>query len=1100
MGIKTKLYAAYARQSSRKDALQFLTRLLGLDGKVFDGGPGSGNFNHSGRPGEVGGSAKGEGGNSETSGSEKSSSKYYAENERRRGIALKWSPEKQAEHLFRQGYLTEEEAVESMENGTAADRINEYFDLMEYNGDPTPTKPVRKSPDIAEEIRNGEHGGDWEQARKDYIKDWTGQSDEQVEKTFTELQTWFGGSWGRADTDTLDNYIDSDGVYEKDIFRGMHFTEDEYAAFMENVRPGSRIGMNGHNSSWTTDRETAWGFARNGDRNVIIHCVKNKTSAPVGHLSSKGESEVLAHSCAQWTVIGMAEGTNRTELTVIEAEERMSKGDRDRRKAASDEKPEETREVTLGDRMNEQNRFLFVTPPPKDLFKHRTSAEDGGPGSGNWGHKGRPGHVGGSGKGGGKQYRGGRSDVQYVGSRKDWLNGLTGEKQHKAVRHIASIKRNMEDKKQVRDNIEYVWKEGLVTREEADRLLKSCGVDNFRDNMTPEEFTMVCGKPSEKSELLGMMQEARGWKENANRLINENWDENDKKLAAALADKYGRKYEGGTEMPDDSETEDWEDEDLVCWHDLQSKALGGPTSGKEAPDELQYEAGLKERPAPPEPPKPQEPDYSWYKPTDTGNMEAYLKYVTGGQMQYGHNYTEDEFRKLNQDFVNAIKYNKLSPNTLSYYGTIAVQSMRQRMGLYGLNKPSDEMLGRLSDDEKQTLLDTVNRFKSMDPKAFVADTVDSIDKLSYADMQAAEDVITRLNMNKFKSSQSQQVFRDYILIQEKMLTGATPATDEEVAEKKRMEEEQKKAEEENKKRSEEERRAAISNSPEAKQRREAAAAMRKRRENGESVRESSGIFIEQAGSTHYEKAAQAIDQCSNIDGQVMWDIYAKDIGVNKTTGGCKYIPDEDKVYLNINQIESGTAIAKPMQTTFHEVGHAIDHRASVKFGYSEECFSEAWNNGEFCDTIEQEVEAYANEVKNDFNAHIKDTDYLLDHYYERFTSAWYDIYYGRKKPKWSVATKRVGVVKKLNGEKKIEISAICDMVQGATGSAIMPCMGHKKWYYQGDDRRTNMATEAFANLYGQMVTNPEGYAMSKKHFPRTVACFERMIKEIAERG
>ena len=69
---------------------------------------------------------------------------------------------------------------------------------------------------------------------------------------------------------------------------------------------------------------------------MIIHCVQNKTSAPVSHLSHKGEDEVLAHSKAQWTVLGVKEGSNRTEITVIEAEERMSTEERNRRKALSD--------------------------------------------------------------------------------------------------------------------------------------------------------------------------------------------------------------------------------------------------------------------------------------------------------------------------------------------------------------------------------------------------------------------------------------------------------------------------------------------------------------------------------------------------------------------------------------------------------------------------------------------------------------------------------------------------------------------------------------------------------------------------------------------
>ena len=54
-------------------------------------------------------------------------------------------------------------------------------------------------------------------------------------------------------------------------------------------------------------------------------------------------------------------------------------------------------------------------------------AEDGGPGSGNFGHKGRPGSVGGSGKGGGKHYRSDNpGSTRYRGTRRDWVNGLTG--------------------------------------------------------------------------------------------------------------------------------------------------------------------------------------------------------------------------------------------------------------------------------------------------------------------------------------------------------------------------------------------------------------------------------------------------------------------------------------------------------------------------------------------------------------------------------------------------------------------------------------------------------------------------------------------------
>ena len=61
MGVIFDLYKAYSESEGKEKALPFLFRMLGLDASVLDGGPGSGNFGHKGRPGEVGGSGKGGG-------------------------------------------------------------------------------------------------------------------------------------------------------------------------------------------------------------------------------------------------------------------------------------------------------------------------------------------------------------------------------------------------------------------------------------------------------------------------------------------------------------------------------------------------------------------------------------------------------------------------------------------------------------------------------------------------------------------------------------------------------------------------------------------------------------------------------------------------------------------------------------------------------------------------------------------------------------------------------------------------------------------------------------------------------------------------------
>lgn len=207
------------------------------------------------------------------------------------------------------------------------------------------------------------------QARMDYIQEWTGMDHAEARDTFDELRTWFGGSWDKADTDILDKYIEKDGAYGGEIFRGMSFDEGEYASFMKNVQPGSKIGMIGNNSSWADNKEQAWHFSKGGDRHVILHCVKNKTAAPVDHLSIHGENEILAHSRTQWTVIGVKEGDSRTEITVIEAGEYMSKEERDHLKKThgNDALPEKHDEpVSLAQRMKEQNKFIQVVPPEQD--------------------------------------------------------------------------------------------------------------------------------------------------------------------------------------------------------------------------------------------------------------------------------------------------------------------------------------------------------------------------------------------------------------------------------------------------------------------------------------------------------------------------------------------------------------------------------------------------------------------------------------------------------------------------------------------------------------------------------------------------------------
>ena len=81
MGIRAKMITEYGKTHSAQETAFLIFKLLGVDG-----GPGSGNFGHSGRPGKVGGSAKGSGGGVFRSGSKETGYTSFANTKAFRGI------------------------------------------------------------------------------------------------------------------------------------------------------------------------------------------------------------------------------------------------------------------------------------------------------------------------------------------------------------------------------------------------------------------------------------------------------------------------------------------------------------------------------------------------------------------------------------------------------------------------------------------------------------------------------------------------------------------------------------------------------------------------------------------------------------------------------------------------------------------------------------------------------------------------------------------------------------------------------------------------------------------------------------------------------
>lgn len=333
-------------------------------------------------------------------------------------------------------------------------------------------------------------------------------------------------------------------------------------------------------------------------------------------------------------------------------------------------------------------------------------SEDGGPGSGNWGHRGRPGLVGGSGAGGGAQYRGGRSDIKYVGTRKDWLNGLKGEEQREAANWLKS-------------------------------MAKKHGLDPKTNGIHAVEKKIVNGDSNEDlHELFHHMVAARKWNENGEVLMKDNLNATDMKVVMALIDKYG---EDDTQrgMPN-TIAAGWSDEDERCWTELQIKAMGGASSDREIPEDLQYRAGLKERPKP----KATKRNGDWMdKSTMAPNGILYHDVETQARnalSDYFNFNSRDDLLAAEQEIMDDVTYN---PSRIDFSGNVEEAKYKNRFTTI-LNKPHADAIfsylqlkggalgwdevriasgnvtfDTLTDEENKELRDLLNKYDVQDSRS-----------------------------------------------------------------------------------------------------------------------------------------------------------------------------------------------------------------------------------------------------------------------------------------------------------------------------------------------------------------------------------------------
>jgi phage-related protein (TIGR01555 family) len=329
--IDTALFFGDEDGEMHDDLVNSIGKAVNGDPEKEDGGPGSGNFGHTGRVGKIGGSE------------ERSGKSEPYEGETSHGLPAGVYSSKKSEWSRNSGRQLSDDEVKEMVDATA-DYTRNYKDVVAASAG---YKGVYAS--------RGSIMDDEEKA--------------EAEKSAAAIEKMISLS---------DKY---DGKTE----RAMTMDQGTFDQFAQAAGSGEPFSL-GHLSSWTTDDNSLKRVfnSRNSENdpeisNVVLEC-KSKTGVSIKNMAELDMDEVLYSKDAQFKV------------TSVDPE--YSVGKYNAVKFVLEEVEPE--------REHKNDSVLFISENPidksekTDTIKYQATIEDGGPGSGNHGHKGRPGQKGGS--------------------------------------------------------------------------------------------------------------------------------------------------------------------------------------------------------------------------------------------------------------------------------------------------------------------------------------------------------------------------------------------------------------------------------------------------------------------------------------------------------------------------------------------------------------------------------------------------------------------------------------------------------------------------------------------------------------------------------
>ena len=205
----------------------------------------------------------------------------------------------------------------------------------------------------------------------------------------------------------------------------------------------------------------------------------------------------------------------------------------------------------------------------------------------------------------------------------------------------------------------------------------------------------------------------------------------------------------------------------------------------------------------------------------------------------------------------------------------------------------------------------------------------------------------------------------------------------------------------------------------------------------------------------------------------MWNLYEGEMQVGdvNVTGTQHYSPRTKDVHLNIfkNRIDSEYKVAH--ETTFHELGHLIDHA----------CTGFYKNNSK-----DEEYNLYA-VLTSEVDSYIKGT---YDRLRAEAIAAGKSSKEIKKKDAYEAVEKELF---KLPKSARIDIS---DTFSGCTFNKVKNGGYHPTSYWKSDPEL--VCLEFFAENFSALTVNPESLEMIKKYFPKSHKIFKQMLDDIIE--